>query len=89
MDGHVSLKDLQLLWGVIRQLVCGPLRGLEVKLLIVSARMIKSYYLSWLEFVHQLKRVHVDVKHLCWPCGHYSLGILPFSLMGLVRASYS
>ena len=88
MDGHVSLKDLQLLWGVISPCsFVDRFAASEVKLLIVSGaydQVVLPELAS--EFVHQLKRVHVDVKHLCWPCGHYSLGILPFSLMGLVRS---
>lgn len=88
MDGHIDLKDLQQLWSIIAPSPFVDRFGAsEVKLLIVSGAydQVVLPKLAF-EFVDQLKRAHVDVKHLCWPCGHYSLGILPFSMMGLVRS---
>jgi cephalosporin-C deacetylase-like acetyl esterase len=88
MAGRIGLKDLQQLWSVISpSSFVDRFAASEVKLLIVSGTydQVVLPELAF-EFVDQLKVSHVDVKHLCWPCGHYSLGILPFSMMGLLRS---
>jgi pimeloyl-ACP methyl ester carboxylesterase len=86
MDGHISLQNLRLLWRVISpSSFVDRFAASSLKMLILSG-MYDQIVLPDLacEFVEQLKRTQVSVRHLRWHCGHYSLGLPPFSVLGLV-----
>jgi hypothetical protein len=88
MDGYITLEQLQLLWSVISPCnFVNELSDSNTKLLILSGSCDEVVLPVFaFEFVDRLRHAGVELTHLCWPCGHYSLGAPPFSLAALARS---
>jgi pimeloyl-ACP methyl ester carboxylesterase len=88
MDSQISLKSLQLFWSIISPTTfIYNFASSDVKVLILSGSydQVVLPELTF-EFVNQLRRAGVNVIHHCWPCGHYSLALPPFSIVALARS---
>jgi acetyl esterase/lipase len=88
MDGRITVEQLQLLWGVISPCrFADRLAASHAKVLVLSGAYDKVVLPNLAaEFVDRLRQAGADLTHLRWPCGHYSLGALPFSIAAFVRS---
>lgn len=78
---HVSVEELREFWSPISpQPYIRGLRQTNKKLLAISARYDPTFpFVLTQQFVTAACDEHVPLKTLTLPCGHYSLGVAPFS----------
>jgi dienelactone hydrolase len=87
LRGAVTLDQLRQIWSIIS---LEPIIDLysrpDHRLLIVSARRDKVVLPRLTaDFVAKLRAAGAPASHTSLPCGHYSIGMLPFSLIATAR----
>lgn len=81
MKAHVSREDAIRYWSPISPFPYVPkLRGASRKILAITGRYDPTFWPDLTnQFLGELRRNDVGYAHLPLPCGHYSLGVRPFS----------
>jgi hypothetical protein len=87
LRGAMTLDELRAIWSIISlepfiELYKRP----DHRLLVVSARR-DSVVLPDLteDFAEKLRAARAPMQHVSLPCGHYSIGMPPFSLIATAR----
>jgi hypothetical protein len=78
---YLTVDELRALWAPISPRPYIPrLRGTQHKLLAIAARFDPTFPFELTEeLVAAVREEHVPMETLYLPCGHYSLGVAPFS----------
>ena len=81
MKEQVSREELMRYWSPISPLpYVAKLHGAGKKVLAITGRYDPTFWPELTEeFLAEVRRNSVPVAHMSLPCGHYSLGVTPFS----------
>lgn len=81
MKAHVTREDAIRYWSPISPFpYVSKLRGANKNILAISGRYDPTFWPELTnQFLGELRRNDVPFAHLPLPCGHYSLGVRPFS----------
>lgn len=86
IEANITLQDLQEVWSVI-----SPINFVDrcvknnSRILIISGRLDKVVPLNLAsEFVNKLRDAGVEVRWHVLPCGHFTLGALPYSVVSFL-----
>ena len=83
LEGAVDLDQLRILWSPISpQPFIKKLRGTDRKILMLSGRYDTTFLPDLSQQAYEeLDRCGVSYKHSWLPCGHYTMGQFPFSVV--------
>jgi hypothetical protein len=81
MKQNLSREELVRYWSPISPFpYIGKLRGAGKKVLAITGRYDPTFWPELTEeFLTEVRQCDVPVAHMSLPCGHYSLGVTPFS----------
>lgn len=83
----IPLEVVRRIWSIISlDSFVEAYRNNSQKLLVLSAardQVIRKVYTE--DFIDKLRASQVSIHHVCLPCGHYSLGMFPFSVGAAAR----
>jgi dienelactone hydrolase len=81
MKAHITREDVTRYWSPISPFLYIPkLRGAGKKMLAITGRYDPTFWPELTDqFLAEMRRNDVPFSHMPLPCGHYSLGVLPFS----------
>jgi dienelactone hydrolase len=81
MKAQVSREDAVRYWSPISPFpYVEKLRGANKKILAITGRYDPTFWPALTnQFLSELRRNNISFAHLPLPCGHYSLGVRPFS----------
>jgi len=77
----IKPEELERFWSPISPFpYVAKLRGARKKILLISGRYDPTFSPELtLQLLLKLRREQVEFEHLALPCGHYSMGVWPFS----------
>ena len=87
MKQHISRDEARRYWSPISPFpYISKLRGAGKSILAITGRYDPTFWPTLTnEFLGELDRNHVAYRHVSLPCGHYSLGVKPFSYVAGYR----
>jgi hypothetical protein len=81
MKVHVSREEARRFWAPISPFpYISKLKGAGKRILAITGRYDPTFWPELTDdFLGEMRRNDVPFAHMPLPCGHYSLGVLPFS----------
>jgi pimeloyl-ACP methyl ester carboxylesterase len=86
VEGHISLVELKRVWSIISpSTFITRFRQNESRLLMINGQIDRVVPLDLTaRFVEELRASGVELRWRVLPCGHYTLGVFPFSIVSVV-----
>lgn len=83
----ITLDQLRVIWSIIslEPFVEYYRRPLHDMLILSASRDAVMLPHLTIDFVAKLRAAGVPMRHASLPCGHYSIGMLPFSILATIR----
>ena len=87
LSAGVSRDELRRYWSPISPFpYISKLRGAERRILLITGRYDPTFWPEFTEaLLQELRNEQVGFESLSLPCGHYSMGVLPFSYIAGYR----